>query len=115
MFVRIILAGHRICYTPSALVWHRHRVSNQALAQQVFSYGWGLGSYLAKRLRTREVSIVFLARAAGYSALIFARMRQASKASQFRARGKWLAISEALGVLGGAVCYYRVALRKRER
>jgi len=115
MFVRIILAGHRICYAPSALVWHRHRVSNQALAEQVFSYGWGLGAYLAKRLRTREMSIGFLLRAAGYSALILGRMRQASQASQFQGRGKWLAASEALGVVAGAACYYRVVRRKRER
>jgi GT2 family glycosyltransferase len=115
IFVRIILAGHRICYTPSAVAWHRHRASNEALAQQVFSYGWGLGAYLAKRLRTREMSLASLARTAGYSALIFARMRQASKASQFKARGKWLAVSEALGVLAGALCYYGIAWRQRER
>jgi GT2 family glycosyltransferase len=115
MFVRIILAGARICYTPAALAWHRHRISSQALARQVFSYGWGLGAYLAKRLRTHEMSIILLARAAGYSALIFARMRQASRASQFKARGKRLAVSEVLGVLAGAVCYWRVARRKRER
>jgi GT2 family glycosyltransferase len=115
MFVRVILAGHRICYTPSALAWHRHRATNQALAEQVFSYGWGLGAYLAKRLRTREMSIRFLLRAAGYSARILARMRQASEASQFTARGKWLAVSEALGVLAGCASYYRLAWRKRER
>jgi GT2 family glycosyltransferase len=115
MFVRIILARQRICYMPSALAWHRHRVGHQALAQQVYSYGWGLGAYLAKRLRTREMSITFLLHAVGYLAVIFRRMRRASEASQFKTRGKRLAVSEALGVLGGAACYYRVSRRKRVR
>jgi GT2 family glycosyltransferase len=115
MFVRIILAGHRICYTPCALVWHRHRASDAALAEQVFSYGYGLGAYLAKRLRTRDMSVGLLLRAVGYSTVVWARMRGASKASSFRARGKRLAVSEALGVLAGALCYCRVSRQKRER
>ncbi|MGB6456610.1 MAG: glycosyltransferase family 2 protein [Streptosporangiaceae bacterium] len=115
MFVRIILTGHRICYAPAALAWHRHRSSNQALAHQVFSYGWGLGAYLAKRLRTGEMSIAFLLRATGYSAVIFARMRRASEVSRLTTRGKRLALSEMLGVFAGALCYYRVAWRKREQ
>lgn len=115
LFVRIILAGQRICYVPSALAWHRHRVSHQALAQQVYSYGWGLGAYLAKRIRTREMPLTFLLRAARYTVVILARMQRASEASQFKARGKRLAVSEALGVLAGAACYYRVARRRHER
>jgi GT2 family glycosyltransferase len=115
MFVRIILAGYRICYTPCALVWHRHRASDAALAQQVFSYGYGLGAYLAKRLRTREMPVGVLMRAVGYSAVLWARMRGASKASNFRVRGKRLALSEALGVVAGALRYCRVSRRQRER
>ncbi len=115
MFVRIILTGHRICYTPCALVWHRHRASDAALAEQVFSYGYGLGAYVAKRLRTGEMSVALLVRAVGYSAAVWARMRGASKAGNFGARGKRLAVSEALGVLAGALCYCRVSRQKQER
>jgi glycosyltransferase involved in cell wall biosynthesis len=114
IFVRIILAGYRICYTPCALVWHQHRASHAALAEQVYSYGYGLGAYLAKRLRAREMSVGLLLRAVGYSAVIWARMRGASDASNFKARGKRLAVSEARGVLAGALRYFRVARRKRE-
>jgi O-antigen biosynthesis protein len=114
LFVRIILAGHRICYTPCALVWHQHRASHAALAEQVHSYGYGLGAYLAKRLRSREMSVGLLLRAVGYSAVIWARMRGASEASNFKARGKRLAVSEARGVLAGALRYSRIAGRKRE-
>ncbi|MGB6454237.1 MAG: glycosyltransferase [Streptosporangiaceae bacterium] len=114
-FVRIILAGQRICYTPCALVWHRHRDSDLALAEQVYSYGYGLGAYLAKRLLTGEMPIGLLLRGMGYSAVIWARMRGASQASNFKARGKGLVVSEALGVLAGALRYCRVAMQKRVR
>jgi GT2 family glycosyltransferase len=113
IFVRIILAGHRICYTPCALVWHRHRDSDRALAEQVYSYGYGLGAYLAKRLLTRELPVGMLLRGIGYSAVIWARMRGASQASNFKAWGRGLAVSETLGVLAGALRYCRVAMRNR--
>ena len=61
------------------------------------------------------MSIAFLLRATGYSAVIFARMRRASEVSRLTTRGKRLALSEMLGVLAGALCYYRVAWRKREQ
>lgn len=112
IFVRIILAGHRICYTPCALVWHQHRSSDLALAEQVYSYGYGLGAYLAKRLLTREMPLGTLLRGLGYSAVLWTRMRGASRASDFRARGRGLAVREALGVLAGALRYWRVATRR---
>jgi GT2 family glycosyltransferase len=112
MFLRIILAGRRLCYVPSALVWHRHRADNDALAEQIYSYGYGLGAYLAKRLKTREMSPTVLARGFGKSAEVAARMRQASQASKFKSRGKRLAMAEALGVVAGAICYYRLARQK---
>jgi GT2 family glycosyltransferase len=113
MFLRIILAGCRLCYLPGALVWHRHRADNDALAEQIYSYGYGLGAYLAKRLKTHEMSPTFLARGFGKSAEVAARMRQASQASKFKARGKRLAMAEALGVMAGALCYYRLARQSR--
>ena len=113
IFLRIILAGFRICYIPGALVWHRHRAENQALAEQIYSYGYGLGAYLAKRLKTREMSPKYLARGFGKSVEVAARMRQASEASKFKARGKRLAMAEALGVMAGALCYYRMARQNR--
>ena len=54
MFLRLVLTGSRICYLPSALVWHRHRADTQALRQQLHSYGRGLGAYMAKHLGNGE-------------------------------------------------------------
>ena len=43
--------------------------------------------------------------------VILGRTRQASRAGQMRARGKRLALTEARGVVAGALCYRRVARR----
>ncbi|GGK09486.1 hypothetical protein GCM10011583_46880 [Streptomyces camponoticapitis] len=45
-FVRILTAGHRLRYTPGALVWHHHRETWQDLRNQAYGYGAGLTAYL---------------------------------------------------------------------
>lgn len=45
-FVRILTAGHRLRYTPDALVWHHHRETWQDLRDQAYGYGAGLTAYL---------------------------------------------------------------------
>jgi GT2 family glycosyltransferase len=41
MFMRIILAGHRIAYEPSAIVSHFHRTELTELSKQMVAYGSG--------------------------------------------------------------------------
>jgi GT2 family glycosyltransferase len=115
MFLRMILAGGRICCLPSALAWHRHRADSGALAGQIYAYGQGLGAYLAKRLMRREIPAAMLVPGLGRSAEIAGRMRRATHASQLRTRGRGLAVSEAWGVVAGAHCYYRAARQTRGR
>ncbi|WP_329457534.1 glycosyltransferase family 2 protein [Streptomyces sp. NBC_01497] len=45
-FVRVLGAGHRLLYTPDALVWHHHRETWQDLRNQAYGYGAGLTAYL---------------------------------------------------------------------
>ncbi|WTL26525.1 glycosyltransferase [Streptomyces sp. NBC_01498] len=45
-FVRVLTAGHRLRYTPDALVWHHHRETWQDLRDQAYGYGAGLTAYL---------------------------------------------------------------------
>lgn len=52
-FVRILTAGHRLRYTPDALVWHHHRESWQDLRNQAYGYGAGLTAYLTAVLCRR--------------------------------------------------------------
>ena len=111
MFLRVILAGGRICYLPSSLVWHQHRSDVDALGEQIYSYGHGLGAYLAKQLITGQMRVSFLGRGLGHAGVILGRTRQASRAGQMRARGRRLALIEARGVVAGALCYRRIARR----
>ena len=110
-FLRVILAGGRICYLPSSLVWHQHRSDVDALGEQIYSYGHGLGAYLAKQLITGQMPVSFLGRGLGHAGVLLGRARQASRAGQMRARGRRLALIEARGVVVGALRYRRVARR----
>lgn len=51
-FAKAILRGGRIVYEPRALCWHEHRREGDALRDQIFGYGLGLGAVLAKALAT---------------------------------------------------------------
>ena len=45
LFYRILKAGHRIVYEPSAYVWHRHRRDLAALRRQLWGYSAGHVAY----------------------------------------------------------------------
>jgi GT2 family glycosyltransferase len=47
-FFQMIIAGHQLVYQPSALVFHQHRRSYEALRKQMFGYGTGLTVFLMK-------------------------------------------------------------------
>jgi GT2 family glycosyltransferase len=111
MFLRVILAGGRICYLPSSLVWHRHRSDEDALAEQIYSYGHGLGAYLAKHLLSGQMPVVLLTRALRHATAVLRRTRKASRAGQMRVGGKRLVLIEAWGALIGALSYRRAARR----
>jgi glycosyltransferase involved in cell wall biosynthesis len=111
MFLRVILAGDRICYMPSALIWHRHRADTQALTEQVYSYGYGLGAYLAKHVLNRRLSVALFGHALRRAVVLAGRMRRATQESQLRAAGRRLWFTEARGIMAGAL-QYRLASRR---
>ena len=111
MFLRLILAGNRICYLPSAMVWHRHRVDVEALSEQIYSYGHGLGAYLAKHLPNRELRHALVRHGLRQATVLARRMRRASRVSHLRAGGRRLALTETRGVMAGAI-RYRLTARK---
>ena len=45
-FFRTITAGRSLVYQPTAVVWHHHRRTMDALKAQAYGYGVGLGAYL---------------------------------------------------------------------
>lgn len=105
IFLRLLLAGWRICYLPSALVWHQHRADAQALGEQMYSYGYGLGAYLAKHLLNGQLPVSMLGRGFLQSSVVMGRMRHASQASQLGGSAKRIAITEAWGVVSGMLGY----------
>jgi GT2 family glycosyltransferase len=46
-FFRVVAAGRQLVYQPAAVVWHRHHRNMEALRNQVYGYGVGVGAYLA--------------------------------------------------------------------
>ncbi|MFI1420972.1 glycosyltransferase [Streptomyces sp. NPDC020731] len=62
-FVRVLAQGHRLHYTPYALVWHHHRETWADLETQAYGYGAGLTAYLTAVLVNRPALLpAFLAR-----------------------------------------------------
>jgi len=62
MFSRILVSGHHIVYEPTAVSWHRHRRTWDALQQAL--YGYGVGTYALwtrQFLFDRELTIPYLA------------------------------------------------------
>jgi GT2 family glycosyltransferase len=112
MFLRIILGGGRICYVPAALVWHRHRASAQALGAQMYSYGHGLGAYLAKHIADRRLRSALLGSGHRYLGELAVQMYRASRESHLGPYGARLALTEAGGVVMGAARYRRAARRR---
>lgn len=51
-FFRLVLAGHTLVYEPSAVVWHRHRDTREALVAQAVGYGRGFSAWATKTVLT---------------------------------------------------------------
>jgi glycosyltransferase involved in cell wall biosynthesis len=62
MFHRLLAAGLKARYEPTALVWHQHRRATAALYKQVYNNGRSLGCYLMKVRKHRTVPVSTLAR-----------------------------------------------------
>ncbi|MET9365168.1 glycosyltransferase family 2 protein [Streptomyces sp. NPDC006632] len=56
-FARVVVAGHRLRYTPEALVWHHHRETWRDLEEQAYGYGAGLTAYLAALIGRRPALV----------------------------------------------------------
>jgi len=45
IFSALLLDGRRMAYRPSALLWHSHRTTHEALRSQLYGYGVGLTAF----------------------------------------------------------------------
>jgi glycosyltransferase involved in cell wall biosynthesis len=106
IFVRLILAGGRICNLPSALVWHTERSERDSLRKQMYDYGHGLGAYLAKHVGERELRVGLLKHGVSHARSIRRRQQDASRKAKSVRVGLWMASAEGAGVLAGAIRYW---------
>jgi GT2 family glycosyltransferase len=62
LFVRAMLAGHRLVYDPAAVSWHRHRRTKEELLDTVYGYGVGVyAMWTGLLVERREVGMLRLA------------------------------------------------------
>jgi GT2 family glycosyltransferase len=108
IFVRVLLAGHRIAYQPAAIVWHHHRAGRDELLKQMYGYGTGLSAFVAKCILRGATRTDVLRRIPGGLARMLtirsqttARMPKEVDAP----RGAWR--REVAGFLAGPLLYVR--------
>ncbi len=82
LFLRHLLSGAAIVYTPHALVWHEHRRGEDELLRQVHGYGLGLSAIFAKLVRDdpRQFGAVARRAAPGLRRLVGSSRHQAVSA-----------------------------------
>jgi GT2 family glycosyltransferase len=104
MFVRVLQAGSKLAYEPSAIVWHFHRVDMASLRSQMHGYGIGLGAYLAKQMMVSG-SRSALVRGAPRGAAHMLRLWRGGDRGTASTGG--MAVFEALGLVEGPVAFAR--------
>jgi GT2 family glycosyltransferase len=109
-FVRVLLAGRRLVYEPSAIVWHVHRAGDDALRRQLFGYGLGLTAFLTKYVIDGGTRRDILRRLPAGARRI-PRLWSPEEISGPAPRS--LVLTEALGMLAGPRAYLRGRRRLR--
>ncbi|GAA5016786.1 hypothetical protein GCM10025734_66790 [Kitasatospora paranensis] len=61
-FLDVLTAGHTVAYQPDALIWHRHRRTDEALDAQVYGFGVGYSAYLTAAVLHRPALLAGLLR-----------------------------------------------------
>ncbi len=112
MFGRLLAAGYRIVYEPTALSWHRHRRDWSELSAAVYGYGVGVYAYLTRQLLTGETRAPVVA-----LRWLPWQLRQLARGLLGRpgAMPPRLALAELRGCAVGPFAYWRSARRAGER
>jgi GT2 family glycosyltransferase len=111
MYIRLLLAGERLVYSPAAVLYHEHPSRAAGLRRRVFSYGVGLTAMLTKQLITGPRLALLRAAPAGLRYVLDTRSRKnASRGSDYP---RALTVLERLGMLAGPIAYALSAYRAR--
>ncbi|MER6418829.1 glycosyltransferase [Streptomyces sp. NPDC001137] len=106
-FFEVLAAGHKLAYQPGAVVWHRHRRAQEAVAAQVFGYGAGLAAYLTGAIvRDPRRLVALLRRLPGGMHYVVTRTRE-RRADPDTGWSRRLALLEVRGMAYGPCGYLR--------
>jgi GT2 family glycosyltransferase len=114
-FVRVLLRGYAIAYTPRAIVWHHHRATAGELRRQMFAWGVGLGAFVCAHLARRDTRRLVLRRVgAGFAQLVrTVRLETGRESAGDVATPRGLLLLELLGMALSP--YYYLRSRQRAR
>lgn len=110
MFSRIILGGRSLVYEPAAIVWDILRADEREIKDQLYTYGRGLGGYLAKHLSNPQYRSYMLRRTPfGILHMLnrFGKGRRYGKQSSML-RTNALIRTEISGIFAGLLIYWQV-------
>jgi GT2 family glycosyltransferase len=113
LFLKVLFAGARIVYEPSALVWHRHPREYEALRRTMFGYGAGLSGLMTKWALTRPASAAEIAARLPSAVRLVLDPRSRKNAKKRRGYPGELARRELAGLVLGPGLYLRTAWRVR--
>jgi GT2 family glycosyltransferase len=112
MFTRVLRAGFRIVYEPSAVNWHRHRRTYAELKSAI--YGYGVGAYAAlTRALFVEGDLGAIAAAWAWFRHEQWSMLKAALRGKTRRMPPDLVFAELKGCLAGPWAYFRMRMRLR--
>ncbi|MEV0532426.1 glycosyltransferase family 2 protein [Kitasatospora sp. NPDC050463] len=113
-FFQVIANGHTLVYQPEAIVWHRHRQTEEALLNQAYGYGAGLGAYLvAAAVREPRMLPELLRRTPRGIAYAASRARGRRTSAGLGSRSSRLSRLEFQGLLYGPIGYLHSLFRSR--
>jgi cellulose synthase/poly-beta-1,6-N-acetylglucosamine synthase-like glycosyltransferase len=113
IFQRTISAGSTLVYEPSALLWHDHRRSYEALRRQMFRYGVGLSATVTKWMLDDRRTAAAIARRLPRGAWYLLSPNSKKNRGKSTTFPPLLSRLELLGVIVGPVAYLRSRRRIR--
>jgi GT2 family glycosyltransferase len=111
MYIKLLLTGERIVYSPEAVLFHEHPSRAAGLRRRVFSYGVGLTAMLTKQILAGPRLPLLRAAPAGLRYVLDARSRK--NVSRGLDYPRTLTVLERLGMLAGPLAYALSAYRAR--
>ena len=109
----LLLAGGTVVYQPTALVYHRHHRSYQALRRVLLGYGRGLGAYYTSMLLRRPGCAGELVRLSGHALREQLSRRRGGSSALGEDFPRELLHVNRLGLLQGPVMYAGARLHAR--